>query len=168
MGPVGALYTRWLYALARSPAARRLALERLAQSEAEQAAEEAGRPPRLIYAEDHVTHVEIKVVDLPGVQLEPEQERVWWEVSEWGRRRLEDWRERVWLEETDDGQVCPVDLGCALDWARERAAPAVLAGLIVGLPAATALAGDAHFALQVAQAATAILGPVGIVRFLWS
>lgn len=122
MGPVGAFYTRWLHVVALSPGARRLALERLAQAEAEQAAEEAARPPRLIYAEDHVTHVEIKSVELPGVVFEPPARERVWKYVEWGVEvSLPDHDSRLWLGETAGGQVFPLEMGQVWTWARERA-----------------------------------------------
>ncbi len=121
-GPVGALYTRWLYVIAESPAARRLALERLAQSEAEQAAEEASRPPRLVYAEQRGKVTAIRTVELPGVVFDAPlyPERVW-KYVEWGVEvSAPDHESRLWLGETENGLVFPLETEPALSWARER------------------------------------------------
>lgn len=41
--------------------------------------EEAAQPPRLVYLEDKITHVEVKSIDVPGVVLRPSPDRrEWW------------------------------------------------------------------------------------------
>lgn len=114
-----AFYTRWIFVLARSPAARQLALSRLYQLENEDAAEQAMRPARLVYVEDHGDEVEVKLIDMPGVAIQ-ESRRFLEVLPTGGTRELVDEPERRWTEVEQDGVEVPLGAGHILAWAQER------------------------------------------------
>ena len=96
--------------------------ELVTDQEAGELLDEAARPPRLLHVEARPGRVEVRSVDLPGVELDlGPPPRTWWQaLPGGGLRLLPDDQARRWLEELPDGTVVPLGTGHILDWARER------------------------------------------------
>ena len=92
---------------------------------------EAQQPPRLLYVQDHVTHQEIKTIDLPGVRIEePPPQRQFYEMHGPGLYHLignDD--DRLWLEQLEDGSTIPLGSRPLLAWARALAGERIPAGV---------------------------------------